>query len=72
MDIGVGSFVFSQGIISAKAFVKNPSYLNSPMITKLRNTTRKVLPIVVMGVIRVILVKGSDYPVRIKAFWIEP
>jgi phosphatidylinositol glycan class W len=63
MDIGVGSFVFSQGLVSAIPIIKDPTYLSSPFVSKMTNTLKKVLPILVIGVIRVLLVKGTDYPV---------
>jgi glucosaminylphosphatidylinositol acyltransferase len=63
MDLGVGSFVFSQGIVSAIQLIKDPAYLASPIVPKLLCVTRKSLPIIVLGSIRVILVKGTDYPV---------
>ncbi|GJJ16298.1 hypothetical protein Clacol_010595 [Clathrus columnatus] len=71
MDIGVGSFVFSQGIISAKAFVKNPSYLASPILPKIQNATGRVFPIILLGIIRVILVKGSDYPEHVSEYGVH-
>ena len=63
MDLGVGSFVFSQGIVSAIQLIKDPAYLTSPILPKLLRVTRKSFPIIVLGCIRVVLVKGSDYPV---------
>ena len=63
MDLGVGSFVFSQGIVSAIQLIKDPIYLTSPLVPKLIRVTRKSFPIIVLGLMRVILVKGSDYPV---------
>ena len=63
MDLGVGSFVFSQGIVSAIELIKDPAYLTSPVVSKFIRVTRKSLPIIVLGIIRVILVKGTDYPV---------
>jgi glucosaminylphosphatidylinositol acyltransferase len=63
MDLGVGSFVFSQGIVSAIQLIKDPTYLTSPLIPKLIRVTRKSFPIIVLGLMRVILVKGSGYPV---------
>ena len=63
MDIGVGSFVFSQGVVSAIQIIKDPAYLTSPVLSKFISVTRKSLPIIVLGLIRVILVKGTDYPV---------
>ncbi|KZS96987.1 hypothetical protein SISNIDRAFT_477615 [Sistotremastrum niveocremeum HHB9708] len=62
MDLGVGSFVFSQGLVSAIPMVKDVEYLRRPMLSKLSTTIIKLLPIVVLGLLRVILVKGTDYP----------
>jgi len=64
MDMGVGSFVFSQGIVSAIPLLKNPSHLSEPIGPKVLSVSRKMLPLIFMGLIRVILVKGSDYPVN--------
>ena len=63
MDLGVGSFVFSQGIVSAIPLVRDPRYLTGPLLPKLFNVTRKCLPIIALGVVRVLLVKGTEYPV---------
>ena len=63
MDLGVGSFVFSQGVVSAIQIIKDPAYLPSPVVPKFIRVIRKSLPIIVLGLIRVILVKGTDYPV---------
>lgn len=63
MDLGVGSFVFGQGVVSAIPLLKNPSYLISPMTPKFVSVVRKCLPIIFLGLVRVILVKGTDYPV---------
>ncbi|THV06260.1 hypothetical protein K435DRAFT_25292 [Dendrothele bispora CBS 962.96] len=62
MDIGVGSFVFSSGVVSAIPIIKNPSHLTAPMIPKVITVIRKCLPIISLGVIRVLLVKGTEYP----------
>lgn len=63
MDLGVGSFVFSQGIVSALQLITDPAYLSSPIVPKLIRVTRKSFPIIALGLIRIILVKGTDYPV---------
>jgi hypothetical protein len=68
MDLGVGSFVFSQGVVSAIQLIKDPAYLTSPVLSKFISVTRKSIPIIVLGLIRVVLVKGTDYPV-ISLFW---
>ncbi|KAI0089613.1 GWT1-domain-containing protein [Irpex rosettiformis] len=62
MDLGVGSFVFSQGVVSAIPLIKDPNYLNAPIFPKLFATTRKCLPVLILGVIRTLSVKGTDYP----------
>lgn len=54
MDVGVGSFVFSQGLAAS----------SSTTPAKLGKTLKKCVPVVGLGMIRVIMVKGVDYPVR--------
>lgn len=71
MDLGVGSFVFSQGIVSAIPILKDPSYLTSPFIPKLLSVVRKSLPIIVLGLVRVLLVKGTDYPEHISEYGVH-
>lgn len=63
MDVGVGSFVFSQGIVSATPLIKDPSQLHADVIPKLYRIFKKILPVVVLGIVRVLLVKGTEYPV---------
>lgn len=69
MDIGVGSFVFSQGLVSAIPLLKDPSYLSAPAIPKLISVTRKSLPIILIGIVRILLVKGAEYPVILHHFF---
>lgn len=63
MDLGVGSFVFSQGIVSAIPLLKNPTYLRNPVLPKLIMVARKCSPLLVLGLLRTLSVKGADYPV---------
>lgn len=63
MDIGVGSFVFSQGIVSALPLIKDPAYLTAPLIPKVWTVVRKCLPVLALGLIRTLSVKGTEYPV---------
>lgn len=65
MDLGVGSFVFSQGLVSAIPVLKNPAHLSAPVMPKLVQVARKVSPLIVLGLVRVLLVKGTEYPVRL-------
>ncbi|KAF7289950.1 Cytochrome P450 [Mycena indigotica] len=62
MDLGVGSFVFSNGVVSAIPLLKSPQHLQSPLLPKLGYILRKSVPIIALGGIRVLLVKGTDYP----------
>ena len=66
MDIGVGSFVFSSGIISARPIVKDPKYLSQNIFPKLINALGSCIPVLVLGIIRVLLVKGTEYPVGVQ------
>lgn len=63
MDLGVGSFVFSQGVVSAIPLIKNPTYLRARVVSKLVSVTRKSLPLLVLGLLRTLSVKGVEYPV---------
>ncbi|KAJ3494214.1 hypothetical protein NLJ89_g10855 [Agrocybe chaxingu] len=71
MDLGVGSFVFSQGVVSAIPLVKDPYYLGSPILPKLRSVTMKCLPVIALGVARVLLVKGTEYPEHVTEYGVH-
>ncbi|KAL5514715.1 hypothetical protein ACEPAG_2031 [Sanghuangporus baumii] len=62
MDLGVGSFVFSQGVVSAIPLLKDPMHLLAPPRPKVLAVVKKVFPVFALGVIRVISVKGTEYP----------
>lgn len=61
MDVGVGSFVFSLGIVSSKAFVPTRKV---KMVRTLATALRRAVPVLVLGFIRLLMVKGVEYPVR--------
>jgi glucosaminylphosphatidylinositol acyltransferase len=66
MDMGVGSFVFSQGIVSAIPviqLVKSPRDLRPRLILEILSVLEKSLPVLVLGLLRLVLVKGTQYPV---------
>ncbi|EIN14635.1 hypothetical protein PUNSTDRAFT_49357 [Punctularia strigosozonata HHB-11173 SS5] len=71
MDIGVGSFVFSQGVVSALPVLKNPDHLYAYPLPKIMASARKVLPILALGLIRVVLVKGVDYPEHVSEYGVH-
>ncbi|THH03925.1 hypothetical protein EW145_g5899 [Phellinidium pouzarii] len=62
MDLGVGSFVFSQGVVSAIPILKDPAHLIVPALPKIITVIKKMLPVFFLGIIRVISVKGTEYP----------
>ena len=63
MDVGVGSFVFAAGIVSALPILKDPAYLRAPTLPNVLSVARKAAPIIALGLVRVALVKGTEYPV---------
>lgn len=68
MDVGVGSFVFSLGLVSARGFPDIRKSGSTPVSSKPApsawNTLKKSVPVLALGLIRVMMVKGTDYPVR--------
>jgi phosphatidylinositol glycan class W len=74
MDIGVGSFVFSSGIVSAKPVIK--AYLTSPslqptLISRLKSAMRTSLPLLLLGIVRLIMVKGVDYAEHVTEYGVH-
>jgi hypothetical protein len=61
MDLGVGSFVFSLGLVSALPLLRRTD--SNPYFTTIWRSFKKCLPLVVLGLVRVAMVKGVDYPV---------
>jgi len=73
MDIGVGSFVFSGGMMSAKSVIR--SYLekrtSEPLGVRLKSAMRASLPLLVLGIVRLIMVKGVDYAEHITEYGVH-
>ncbi|OBZ76469.1 Carboxypeptidase S1 [Grifola frondosa] len=68
MDLGVGSFVFSQGIVSAIPLIKDPSYLTAPFPQKVGTVIRKCAPVLLLGLLRTVSVKGTEYPEHVTEY----
>ncbi|TFK69849.1 GWT1-domain-containing protein [Pluteus cervinus] len=68
MDTGVGSFVFSQGVVAAIPLLRDPAYLTGSLSRKVISVSWKNLPVLVLGLIRVLLVKGTDYPEHVSEY----
>lgn len=62
MDLGVGSFIFAQGVTSSLPLLKDPNHLTGSIIPKIMTSIRKTSPLIVLGLVRLILVKVTDYP----------
>ncbi|KAJ1301098.1 hypothetical protein OPQ81_003515 [Rhizoctonia solani] len=71
MDLGVGSFVFSQGVVSVVPIIKNPGVLRSPLLPKILAASRKVIPLLFLGLIRVLAVKGTEYPEHVTEYGVH-
>jgi phosphatidylinositol glycan class W len=62
MDLGVGSFVFTQGLISALPLLRQRARL--PLSMRLRTAIKRSAGVLALGFVRVLAVKGTEYPVR--------
>ncbi|RYP57842.1 hypothetical protein DL770_010569 [Monosporascus sp. CRB-9-2] len=62
MDVGVGSFVFSAGVVAARPALKERAEgRTTPLTQRLLHSMRHSLPLLTLGVVRLISVKGLDY-----------
>ncbi|KAK4049760.1 Glucosaminyl phosphatidylinositol (GlcN-PI) nositol acylation protein [Microbotryomycetes sp. JL221] len=66
MDLGVGSFVFSLGLISALPLLKSTRRL--PFLIAAWKVIKKSFGVIVLGIVRVIMVKGVDYPEHLSEY----
>ncbi|GAA5990615.1 hypothetical protein JCM10908_003156 [Rhodotorula pacifica] len=92
MDLGVGSFVFSLGLVSALPLLRkslslpSPISASPPVSTATRTTDatsspsylrtiltslRKSLPVIALGLVRVIMVKGVEYPEHVTEYGVH-
>lgn len=62
MDLGVGSFVFSLGLTSAPSLLKRIGTDQKP--ASILSAIKKTWIILILGFIRLAMVKGTEYPVR--------
>lgn len=79
MDMGVGSFVFSAGLVSARPILKSTPLSSSasqqpqnpPIFRLLRSGLRSALPLFVLGVVRLWSVKKVDYAEHVSEYGIH-
>lgn len=72
MDLGVGSFVFSAGVVSARPLLKQQAGGNTlPLSTRLYASVRHSFPLLVLGLIRLYSVKGLDYAEHVTEYGVH-
>ncbi|KAK4442488.1 GPI-anchored wall transfer protein 1 [Podospora aff. communis PSN243] len=72
MDMGVGSFVFSAGIVASRPVLKERADgRTAPLITRLARSIRHSLPLLALGVIRLLSVKGLDYAEHVTEYGVH-
>lgn len=72
MDIGVGAFVFSAGVVAARPVLKERAEgRGSPLSRRLVYSMRHSLPLLVLGVIRLLSVKGLDYAEHVTEYGVH-
>ncbi|KAI0020084.1 GWT1-domain-containing protein [Xylariomycetidae sp. FL0641] len=72
MDVGVGSFVFSAGVVAARPILKEKAEgRTTPLHQRLAYAMRHSLPLLVLGVIRLISVKGLDYAEHVTEYGVH-
>lgn len=73
MDLGVGSFVFSAGVVSARAVLKSRASGSKriPFVGRLMGSVRHSIPLLVLGLIRLWSVKGLDYAEHVTEYGVH-
>ncbi|KAK8853133.1 hypothetical protein IAR55_003834 [Kwoniella newhampshirensis] len=71
MDVGVGSFVFSLGLVSTKALTPSPTGIRSNPLFDIALAFRKSAPVLVLGIIRLLMVKGVEYPEHVTEYGVH-
>jgi len=72
MDMGVGSFVFSSGVVSVRPILKDRLAGRTPSLgLQLYATARHSVPLLVLGFIRLYSVKGLDYAEHVTEYGVH-
>lgn len=71
MDMGVGSFVFTAGVVSVRSSLKEGTGRQPPLSKRLITSFRHALPLLVLGTIRLISVKGLDYAEHVTEYGVH-
>ncbi|EXJ68348.1 phosphatidylinositol glycan, class W [Cladophialophora psammophila CBS 110553] len=77
MDLGVGSFVFSAGVVSARAVVRARTGVqalpspNTKFVSRFIQALRHSVPLFILGFIRLYSVKGLDYAEHVTEYGVH-
>ncbi|KAK0624642.1 GPI-anchored wall transfer protein 1 [Bombardia bombarda] len=72
MDMGVGSFVFSAGIVAARPVLKERADgQTTPLAHRLLRSIRHSLPLLALGIVRLLSVKGLDYAEHVTEYGVH-
>lgn len=72
MDVGVGAFVFSAGVVAARPVLKERARRTTQALPRrLADSLRHALPLVVLGVVRLLSVKGLDYAEHVTEYGVH-
>lgn len=71
MDMGVGSFVFTAGVVSVRSALKEATGRRPPLSRRLITSFRHSIPLLVLGTVRLISVKGLDYAEHVSEYGVH-
>ncbi|KAF2017887.1 GPI-anchored wall transfer protein 1 [Aaosphaeria arxii CBS 175.79] len=71
MDVGVGSFVFTSGVVSVRSFLKEDNNRRPSLSRRFMGSLRHSIPLLVLGVLRLISVKGLDYAEHVTEYGVH-
>jgi len=71
MDMGVGSFVFTSGVVSARSSLKANTEARPSLYKRLVVSIRHSIPLLVLGYIRLLSVRSVDYAVHVSEYGVH-
>ncbi|KAF5002901.1 hypothetical protein FGRMN_62 [Fusarium graminum] len=76
MDLGVGSFVFSAGLVAARPVLREETIGRTagratPLTSRIVHSLRHSIPLLVLGFIRFLSVKGLDYAEHVTEYGVH-